>query len=153
MRASRVALPGLLASLALIATACSTGPAPTPDPATSAPPALAVATTTHWGSVLADITGCAHATSATLMGPGDDPHEFSTSSAEVATHNSAGDCWTSINGKVYDVTDWEDKHPGGAERIIALCGTDGSSAFDDQHAGEPKPEDMLAEYQIGVLAQ
>ena len=74
-------------------------------------------------------------------------------SAEVATHNSAGDCWTSINGKVYDVTDWEDKHPGGAERIIALCGTDGSSAFDDQHAGEPKPEDMLAEYQIGVLAQ
>lgn len=73
--------------------------------------------------------------------------------AEVATHNSAGDCWTSINGKVYDVTDWEDKHPGGAERIINLCGTDGSSAFDDQHGGEPKPEDMLADYQIGVLAQ
>ena len=73
--------------------------------------------------------------------------------AEVATHNSAGDCWTSINGKVYDLTDWEDKHPGGAARIIALCGTDGSSAFDDQHGGEPKPEDMLAEYQIGVLAQ
>ena len=54
---------------------------------------------------------------------------------------------------VYDLTDWEDKHPGGAERIIALCGTDGSSAFDDQHSGEPEPEDMLAEYKIGVLAQ
>ncbi len=73
--------------------------------------------------------------------------------AEVATHNTAGDCWTSINGNVYDLTDWEDKHPGGAERIIALCGTDGSSAFDDQHSGEPEPEDMLAEYKIGVLAQ
>lgn len=71
--------------------------------------------------------------------------------ADVAEHNSSGDCWTSINGKVYDVTAWENEHPGGAARIIQLCGIDGTSLFDGQHEGEPKPEDILAGYQIGVL--
>lgn len=86
MRASRVALPGLIASLALLATACSSGAAtPSSPPEGSAADApLAIATTTHWGSILSDISQCAGTTSATLMGPGDDPHEFSTSSAEVA---------------------------------------------------------------------
>ncbi len=71
--------------------------------------------------------------------------------AEVAKHSTAADCWTSVNGMVYDVTNWEDQHPGGATRILNLCGTDGSSAFDGQHEGQPKPEDMLATYQIGTL--
>lgn len=71
--------------------------------------------------------------------------------AQVAEHNSAGDCWTSINGIVYNVTDWEDKHPGGAQRILQLCGIDGTSLFDGQHEGEPKPEQILAGYEIGVL--
>ena len=71
--------------------------------------------------------------------------------AQVATHNSPGDCWTSINGVVYNVTDWEDKHPGGAARIQQLCGIDGTSLFDGQHEGEPKPEQILAGYEVGVL--
>ncbi len=128
MRASRVALPGLLASLALIATACSTGPAPTPDPATSAPPALAVATTTHWGSVLADITGCAHATSATLMGPGDDPHEFSTSSAEVATLVKARLVVT--NGLGLE---------GGLTTTLSNAARDGATLFDMAPQLDPIP--------------
>lgn len=71
--------------------------------------------------------------------------------AQVAKHNTSGDCWTSINGMVYDVTNWEDQHPGGAARIMSLCGIDGSSAFDNQHSGQPKPETILAGYEIGVL--
>jgi cytochrome b involved in lipid metabolism len=71
--------------------------------------------------------------------------------ADVAQRNTADNCWTSIDGTVYDLTDWEDQHPGGAERIIQLCGTDGTSAFDDQHGGEAKPETILAGYEIGVL--
>ncbi len=49
MRASRVALPGLIASLALLATACSSGAAtPSSPPGGSAADApLAIATTTH----------------------------------------------------------------------------------------------------------
>ena len=70
---------------------------------------------------------------------------------QVATHNSSGDCWTAIQGKVYDLTDWEDQHPGGAARIQSLCGIDGTSQFLDQHEGDAQPESVLAGYQIGVL--
>lgn len=51
-------------------------------PAASAP--VAIATTTQLGSVLGDITQCAGTTSQTLMGPGDDPHDFSVASSQVA---------------------------------------------------------------------
>ncbi len=71
--------------------------------------------------------------------------------ADVSAHNTSGDCWTVINNTVYDVTAWEDQHPGGAARIIQLCGIDGTSLFDGQHEGEPKPEQMLAGFEIGVL--
>jgi len=32
-----------------------------------------------------------------------------------------------------------------------LCGIDGTSLFDGQHEGEPKPEQILAGYEVGVL--
>lgn len=91
MRARRLALPGLIASLALVATACSGTPSPSTAPAkpVADKSPVAIATTTHWGSVLADITKCAGTTSATLMGPGDDPHEFSVSSSQVAALTKA----------------------------------------------------------------
>lgn len=72
---------------------------------------------------------------------------------QVAQHNTSGDCWTAIEGKVYDLTDWEDQHPGGAARIQSLCGIDGSSLFNAQHDGQSRPESVLDGYQIGVLAQ
>lgn len=71
--------------------------------------------------------------------------------ADVQAHNTSGDCWTVINNTVYNVTAWEDEHPGGAERIIQLCGIDGTSLFEGQHDGQPKPEQTLAGYEIGTL--
>lgn len=71
--------------------------------------------------------------------------------ADVQAHNTSGDCWTVINTTVYNVTAWENKHPGGAARIIQLCGIDGTNLFDGQHEGEPKPEQILAGYEIGVV--
>lgn len=72
--------------------------------------------------------------------------------AQVKTHGSASDCWTAINGKVYNLTRWEDQHPGGAANIISLCGTDGTAAFKGQHSNKPRPNDELANFQIGVLS-
>lgn len=69
----------LLAALAATTLVASAG---CTSPATHAP--VAVATTTELGSVVSDITTCAGGTSATLMGPGNDPHTFSVSSGEVA---------------------------------------------------------------------
>ncbi len=71
--------------------------------------------------------------------------------AEVATHNSASSCWTVVSGKVYDVTSFTSRHPGGAEKIEALCGKDGTSQFMDQHSGDSRPERTLANLSIGVL--
>jgi cytochrome b involved in lipid metabolism len=72
--------------------------------------------------------------------------------AEVQQHGTSGDCWTAIDGKVYDLTNWEDKHPGGAERIASLCGTDGSAAFQAQHGSQEEPNETLLEYEIGTLS-
>lgn len=72
--------------------------------------------------------------------------------AEVSKHNSAQDCWTAVSGNVYDLTAFEDKHPGGAQRIIDLCGTDGTAAFEGQHADESRPANELSGFQIGTLA-
>ena len=73
--------------------------------------------------------------------------------AEVVKHNSSSDCWTTIDGGVYNVTSWISKHPGGSEAIISLCGIDGSAAFNDQHGGQRRPANELASFKIGVLAQ
>ena len=42
----------------------------------------------------------------------------------VATHNTSSDCWAIIDGKVYDLTKWEDEHPGGKAAILRSCGKD-----------------------------
>ena len=73
--------------------------------------------------------------------------------AEVGQHNSASSCWTAINGNVYDVTDWINRHPGGAQAILSLCGTNGTTAFNNQHGGQARPESELATFLIGSLAQ
>lgn len=70
---------------------------------------------------------------------------------EIASHNTREDCWATINGGVYDLTDWVPQHPGGEEAIMSLCGTDGSQAFTTQHGGQERPEFTLTNFQIGVL--
>jgi hypothetical protein len=40
----------------------------------------------------------------------------------VSAHNSQSSCWSAIDGKVYDLTDWIRQHPGGAARILNICG-------------------------------
>jgi uncharacterized membrane protein len=72
--------------------------------------------------------------------------------AEVAKHNSATDCWAAISGSVYDLTTWINQHPGGADHILPLCGTDGTSAFNAQHSGDGQATGQLAEFKIGTLA-
>lgn len=80
-----------------------------------------------------------------------DPAATEYTFAQVETHNSSGDCWTVVEGNVYDLTDWEAQHPGGAARIQSLCGIDGTSLFLGQHEGDAQPTSVLKGYQIGVL--
>lgn len=70
---------------------------------------------------------------------------------DVQAHATASDCWSAVNGNVYDLTDWISRHPGGAADIEAMCGIDASSAFDAQHAGQAQPEQELAQFLVGPL--
>lgn len=71
--------------------------------------------------------------------------------ATVASHNTPSDCWTAVNGSVYDVTAWISKHPGGKQAIIGTCGKDSSAYFNGQHGGQPQPVSVLATFKIGAL--
>jgi cytochrome b involved in lipid metabolism len=73
--------------------------------------------------------------------------------AQVATHSNASDCWTIVNGGVYNVTSWISKHPGGQAAIKGMCGIDASAQFNDQHGGQGGPERVLASFKIGALVK
>ncbi|GFZ00977.1 fatty acid/sphingolipid desaturase [Actinidia rufa] len=57
------------------------------------------------------------------------------SQEELKEHNKPGDLWISIQGKVYDVTDWAKQHPGGDIPILNLAGQDATDAFIAFHPG------------------
>ncbi len=88
---------------------------------------------------------------ASVTQPAAQPAAKKYTRAQVRKHRTPTDCWTIINRKVYNVTPWIKKHPGGAARIIGLCGKDGSAAFNGKHAGQSKPAGFLKTFQIGVL--
>ena len=71
--------------------------------------------------------------------------------AEVQTHNTQASCWSAIGGDVYDLTTWISRHPGGANAIIGLCGTDGTDAYTNQHGGQGRPRSILALLKIGSI--
>lgn len=73
------------------------------------------------------------------------------SGQEVAEHNTASDCWIIMNGKVYDVTPFVNRHPGGASEITEMCGTDASEDFLGEHSGQKEPEKWLETLMIGTL--
>ena len=49
--------------------------------------------------------------------------------ADVATHNNKTDCWFVVNANVYNVTGYENSHPGGAQNITNFCGKDATAYF------------------------
>jgi cytochrome-b5 reductase len=74
--------------------------------------------------------------------------EFSYS--DVAAHKSENDCWIVIHGKVYDVTEFLDKHPGGADIIMDDAGADVTTQFEDTGHSDDARKDML-KYEVGVI--
>ncbi|KAJ4390013.1 hypothetical protein N0V93_007486 [Gnomoniopsis smithogilvyi] len=56
------------------------------------------------------------------------------SGSEIAQHRSADSCWLVIHGKVYDVTTFLDKHPGGRAILLKQAGADATKEFDKIHS-------------------
>ena len=45
----------------------------------------------------------------------------SVSLEELSRHNEKHDCWVAVHNKVWDVTEFLDEHPGGAESTTVLA--------------------------------
>jgi len=71
------------------------------------------------------------------------------SSSEVASHNKSTDCWQIIDSKVYNMTSYINKHPGGPS-IINGCGKDATNMFNSVGA-HSNTQSLLADYYIGDL--
>jgi cytochrome b5 len=71
-------------------------------------------------------------------------------------HNTQTDCWIilgeSPNKKVYNVTDYLDEHPGGAEVLMEFAGADADEMFEDiGHSHNAR--ETLKKYCIGSLSE
>ena len=71
--------------------------------------------------------------------------------AQVAQHSTKSNCWSAIDGKVYNLTNWISQHPGGEQQIIMICGKDGTKLFTNQHDHDKKQQDILKGFYIGNL--
>lgn len=71
--------------------------------------------------------------------------------ADVAQHKTQKDCWSAVNGGVYDLTEAISMHPGGPAAIAGICGVDGSSQFNKQHGSSQEANAALASFKIGDL--
>lgn len=68
--------------------------------------------------------------------------------AEVALHSSRNDCWTIIDGKVYDVTSFIPGHPGG-NAIAKACGIDATDNFKGVEKHSNGAVELLPTFLIG----
>ncbi len=76
------------------------------------------------------------------------------SPASVAAHNLPSDCWTTIDGNVYNITTYLRVHPGGP-LILQACGIDASALFHSKGNSANDHSafaiDLLNQYLIGPL--
>ena len=68
---------------------------------------------------------------------------------EIQKHTSVSDKWIVIEGKVYDVTNWCKKHPGGSRVISHYAGQDATDAFTAFHNDLGKVTKYLTPLHIG----
>lgn len=70
--------------------------------------------------------------------------------AEVATHCTESDCWVVLEGRVFDVTEFLDYHPGSRGLILGFAGRDATVAFKNAHAYVNYAA-LLSHEQVGVV--
>jgi len=61
----------------------------------------------------------------------DDAEASDVSASALSQHNSGTDCWVLYEGKVYDVTDYMQRHGGGSEVFLPSCGATDTTFMDD----------------------
>ena len=128
------------------------GPAPKQTPTQDATPS-ASSTPSALPSPSASATAIASPSPSATPTPSQSAFVPGYTLAEVKKNNSAANCWAIVDDNVYNLTAWINGHPGGANAILSLCGTDATRAFKAQHENRTRPEGMLGTYKIGPLKQ
>jgi cytochrome-b5 reductase len=69
---------------------------------------------------------------------------------EVAKHKSKTDLWIVVWNHVYNVTEYQEDHPGGKEFLLENAGDDATTAYEDiGHSTDAR--EILENYRIGKL--
>ncbi|XP_048216742.1 fatty acid desaturase 2-like protein FADS2B [Perognathus longimembris pacificus] len=71
---------------------------------------------------------------------------------EIQKHNQEADQWLVINRKVYNVTKWAERHPGGHKVLNHYAGEDATDAFTAMHLDQDIVKRYLKPLLIGELA-
>lgn len=71
---------------------------------------------------------------------------------EVATHNSQKDLWIILDKKVYNVTPFARRHPGGAAVLLQHAGRDATESAAAAHGDRSEPRIQMEAFYIGDLA-
>ncbi|KAI2616339.1 FMN-dependent dehydrogenase-domain-containing protein [Hypoxylon sp. NC1633] len=71
--------------------------------------------------------------------------------SEVSAHNTQESCWIVLHGKVYDITSFVSKHPGGRSILLQNAGQDASAAFDSVHPIEILEEHLTPDQSLGKI--
>ncbi|KAK4101883.1 Inositolphosphorylceramide-B hydroxylase [Parathielavia hyrcaniae] len=74
--------------------------------------------------------------------------------AEVESHNSTKSCFVTLGKNVYDVTDFLDSHPGGADLVLEYAGKDIKNILEDEasHAHSSAAYEVLEDSHVGFLS-
>lgn len=70
--------------------------------------------------------------------------------SQVAGHAARDDCWVVVGGAVCDVTDYVQKHPGGAQLVFRHAGQDCTADFEGMFHSQ-KARALVAAMQVGRL--
>lgn len=72
--------------------------------------------------------------------------------AAIATHSTRESCWVIVNGNVYDVTEYLDKHPGGAQILLQYGGKDATAMYEPIHAPGTIERMLPKDKHLGAVA-
>ncbi|KAJ3416948.1 fatty acid alpha-hydroxylase [Chytridiales sp. JEL 0842] len=72
---------------------------------------------------------------------------------DVASHRNASSAWVIVNNKVYDVTEFVNDHPGGADLVLQYAGKDATEIMTDvlSHTHSEAAYSMLEDFYLGDL--
>jgi len=76
------------------------------------------------------------------------------SRSEIESHNTAKSCYVILGNNVYDVTDFLDSHPGGADLVLEYAGKDVADILKDEasHTHSDTAYEVLDDSLVGFVA-